>query len=158
MDIQKQLRKITWILLILFTCTNLLAQDELEAARSLKLIFEPVQEVSASQIGNTETDGVLGSLPSGIDIKVKAEIEVADTANLAKVFIKLGTQAGAGNLFVTTVDIQQAITSVDESFFINEHYIVIYLGSFPKPEFISCDVYLKSVDNLKSPVINYQTR
>ena len=154
---EKLVKRLMCVLLFLFT-HSLAYNQELDSIRSLKLIFEPIQEVTADQIGNVETNGVLGSLPSGIDVKVKAELEVADTTNLSKIYIKLGTQLGNDDLLNTCIDIQAAIVNASDKFFISDHIIVVELGTFPKPTFISCDASLENKEAIKSPKINYQTR
>lgn len=142
----------------LILCSLNSFSQELDTIRSLKLMFEPIQEVTADQVGNPEVNGVLGSLPAGIDVKVKAEILVADTSNLSKIYVTLGTQQGGVDLLNTFVDIQLAMALATEKFFMNDHYIIVDLGTYPKPEFMSCDVYFVSRDMLKSPVTNFQTR
>lgn len=145
------------VLILVFNLNSY--SQEYDPPRSLKLIFEPVQEVTDDQVGNIETEGILGSPPAGIDLKVKAEIELPDTAGLSKIYISLGTSDTVDNLLISYIDFPDAVKLNDTSlFYINENIVVIYLGAFPKPPFMSCSVYLENKEGLTSEKIKYQTR
>lgn len=145
------------IVTVVFAIITLWAKGQFaDPPQSLSYMVMPVEEVRAEQLGNMDSLGILGSYPQGINIKLLAEITVADTSELSKIYIILDTVPGGNNLLDTAIIFQDALQAGEDKFIINENIMLITLGTFRKPLTIYGEAKLENRDGFISTPVSKQ--